>query len=131
MAEPRRKRPSGGFAAAQDAVDAPLPFGHAAVADQRHAQNVIEGAVVRLGGFHGREQRDGLAIFAQAQITVGQQQREIGVGGLERVQGFQFGCRGGNLKRLVVGQRKVEAQAGSYGGGAARSTSTYCSMASW
>ena len=44
--------------------------------------------------------------FAGSEAAVGQQQREIQVGGLGAVEGFELGGRFGDLKGLVVGQRR-------------------------
>ena len=105
------------IAAAQDAVHAQLAFGDAAVADQRHSEDVVEGRLIGLRRFQRGQQVDGVLEFAGSQAAIGEQQREVQVRRLGAVQGFEFGGCFGDLERLVVGQREVEAKAGGDIGG--------------
>ena len=95
-----------------------LAFGDTAVANQRHSQDVVEGRLIGLRRFERGQEVDGALEFAGPQAAIGEQQREVQVGRLGAVEGFEFGGRFGDLKGLVVGQREVEAKARSHVGGA-------------
>ena len=103
-----------GIAAAQNAVHARLALGDAAAANQRHAEDVVQCRLIGLCGLERGQEVDGVLEFAGSEAAVGEQEREVQVGGLGAVEGFEFGGRFGDLKGLVVGQRQVEAKPGRH-----------------